>query len=293
MRRKILITPLVLLFVALFGYAQSIRLPTKKDSIKFAVIGDNGTGDKREYETADKLKQAHDRFPFEFVVMMGDNLYGGESPEDFVKKFEKPYKQLLDAGVKFYATLGNHDDAGRQISYEKFNMGGKHYYSFKPKGGVRFFALDSNYMDKKQLDWFENELKSSGNDWKIVFFHHPIYSSGKKHGSNLDLRTTLEPLLEKYGVDVVLSGHEHFYERIKPQNEIQYFIVGSSGSLRAGNINKTELTEKGFDRDNAFMLAEIAGDNMFFQVISRTGETVDSGSIVRRKEKSTNATTSR
>ncbi len=283
---------LVILAAVAFVYAQDIQLPLKKDSLKFAVIGDNGTGDRREYQVAEKLNVARTTFPFQFVLMMGDNFYGGESPQDFEKKFEKPYKPLLDAGVKFYATLGNHDDPARQINYEKFNMGGKHYHTFKPKEGIRFFSLDSNYMDKRQLDWFENELKTSASEWKIVYFHHPIYSSGEKHGSNLELRAAIESLMVKYGVDVVMSGHEHFYERIKPQKGIHYFIIGSSGQLREGNIGKTELTVKGFDQDNVFMLAEIVGDDMFFQVISRTGKTVDLGSI-KRAEKSSKATTSR
>jgi predicted MPP superfamily phosphohydrolase len=286
-----IIVVLIALAVGL-SYAQSIQLPMKKDSVKFAVIGDNGTGNKPEYQIAEKLAAARAKFPFEFIVMMGDNLYGGEAPRDFEQKFEKPYKPLLDAGVKFYAALGNHDDPARQISYEKFNMGGKHYYTFKPKDGVRFFALDSNYMDKRQLDWLENELKASGSAWKIVYFHHPIYSSGEKHGSNIELRDVLEPVMVKYGVDVVLTGHEHFYERIKPQKGINYFIVGSSGQLREGNIAKSELTAKGFDRDNTFMLAEIVGDDMFYQVVSRTGATVDSGTI-KRAEKTTRVSTAR
>ena len=263
-----------------------------KDSVKFAAIGDNGTGEKAEYQTADKLSMSHGQFPFEFVLMMGDNIYGGESPKDFERKFEKPFGALLGRGMKFYATLGNHDDPARQIGYAKFNMGGKRYYSFKPKDGVRFFSLDSNYMDKKQLDWLEEELKSSASEWKILFFHHPIYSSGEKHGSNLELRKVLEPVMVKYGVDVVLSGHEHFYERIKPQKGIHYFVNGSSAKLREGNIAKTELTAKGFDQDNVFMLAEIKGDTMSFQAISRMGKTVDSGTIVRA-EKAKKASSSR
>src|SRR5262245_3959947 len=236
--RKTNLVLVVFIVVALATYAQEIRLPLKKDSVRFAAIGDNGTGGKAEYQVAERLAAARQKFPFEFVVMMGDNLYGGDSPKDFARKFETPYKPLLDIGVKFYATLGNHDNPGRQILYEKFNMGGKHYYSFKANNGVRFFSLDSNYMDKKQLEWFENELKNSGSEWKIVYFHHPIYSSGEKHGSNLELRAVLEPVMVKYGVDVVLTGHEHFYERIKPQKRINYFIVGSSGQLRKGNIER-------------------------------------------------------
>jgi 3',5'-cyclic AMP phosphodiesterase CpdA len=278
---------LIVIF-ALIGFGQTVQPPAKPpikmDSLKFAVIGDNGTGSKEEYQIAEQMVRTHRQYPFGFVLMLGDNLYGSDSPKEFVKKFEKPYKGLLDMGIKFYAALGNHDDPVRQISYEHFNMGGKKYYTFKPRDGVRFFALDSNYMDKKQLDWLETELKNSGSEWKIVYFHHPIYSSGEKHGSNVELRSALEPVLVKYGVDVVLAGHEHFYERVKPQKGIHYFILGSSGKLRRGNIGKTELTAKGFDQDNAFMLADIEGDRMSFRVMTRSGKTVDAGNIQRAEK---------
>src|SRR5262245_60431330 len=98
----------VLVFTVL-SFGQKVELPMKKDSVKFAIIGDNGTGGKQEYEVAAKLTASHEQFPFDFVVMVGDNLYGGESPKDFVDKFEKPFKALLDMGIKFHATLGNHD----------------------------------------------------------------------------------------------------------------------------------------------------------------------------------------
>ena len=274
----------IILVTALIGHGQTAKPPIKTDSLKFAVIGDNGTGSKEEYQIAEQMVRARQQYPFAFVLMLGDNLYGSVSPKEFVKKFEKPYKGLLDLGIKFYAALGNHDDPARQISYEKFNMGGKKYYTFKPRNGVRFFALDSNYMDRKQLEWLETELKNSGSEWKIVYFHHPIYSSGEKHGSNVELRSTLEPVLVKYGVDVVLAGHEHFYERIKPQKGIHYFILGSSGKLRRGNIGTTGLTAKGFDQDNAFMLADIEGDRMSFQVMTRSGKTVDAGNITRAEK---------
>jgi hypothetical protein len=291
MRSTKLTLLVTILVAALFSYGHQTQLALKEDSVVFAVIGDNGTGARAQYQVADQMAAARVKYPFEFVLMMGDNMYGGEAPKDFVQKFEKPYKALLGLQVKFYAALGNHDNAGRQILYKNFNMGGKHYYSFKPRDGVRFFSLDSNYMDKRQLEWFETELKNSGSEWKIVYFHHPIYSSGEKHGSDIELRTVLEPVMVKYGVDVVLAGHDHFYERIKPQKGIHYFIVGSSGKLRQGNIGRSVLTAKGFDRDNVFLLAQIAGDDMFFEAISRTGATVDLGSI-RRAEKAMNASAS-
>jgi len=260
--------------------AQQLKLPNQKDSFHFAVIGDTGTGERPEYEIASRLAEYRKTFAFDVVVMLGDNLYGGQKTQDFQKKFEQPYKALLDAGVKFYAVLGNHDDVN-QRSYKLFNMGGERYFTFKPRNGIRFFALDSNYMDKPQLSWLEKELAASGSEWKIAYFHHPLYSSGGAHGSDVPLRAILEPLFVKYHMSMVLSGHDHIYERTKPQAGIYYFVVGGSAKLRAGNAHGAGFTEVRFDKDNSFVLMEIEGDELFFQAVSRTGQTVDSGSLRR------------
>jgi 3',5'-cyclic AMP phosphodiesterase CpdA len=227
------------------------------------------------------LARDQDTFNFKVVLMLGDNIYGSDTPQDFVKKFELPYKSLLEPGVKFYASLGNHDSP-KQTEYKPFNMNGKRYYTFRPKRGIRFFALDSTFMDKEQLEWLEKELADSESDWKIAFFHHPLYSSGARHGSDLKLRAALEPLFVKYGVNMVLSGHDHVYERMKPQKGINYFVIGNSAKLRAGNIRlASSLTAKAFDRDLSFGVMEIDADALYFQVVSRKGETIDSGSILR------------
>lgn len=284
MNRRLQIVGVILLFFSSLPLeAQRLLLPLKQDSLRFAVIGDNGTGSKAQYDTARQLTEWHKRFPFELVLMLGDNIYGSQSPRDLEKKFEIPYKPLIDSGVKFYASLGNHDDPN-QRSYKPFNMNGERFYTFRPKMGIRFFALDSNYMDREQLAWLQRELEVSGSEWKICFFHHPLYSSGERHGSDEQLRTVLEPIFVKYGISVVFQGHDHFYERIKPQKGIVYFVSGAAGKLRRGNIGRTALTAKGFDRDLHFMLVEIAGDEMYFQVISRAGATVDSGVIPRPQQ---------
>ena len=275
---------LLLFLASLPCFAQKqLSLPNKPDSLRFAVMGDTGTGGKTQYDVARQMVEWRTLFPFEFVLMMGDNLYGGDTPKDYQQKFEIPYKPLMDAGVKFYASLGNHDDANQRF-YKNFNMNGERYYTFRPKLGIRFFALDSNYMDRAQLAWLQEQLRSSGSEWKIFFFHQPLYSSGDRHGSDEQLRAVLEPLFVQFGVSVVFSGHDHFYERIKPQKGIYYFVSGAGGQLRRGNIRTTDLTAKGFDQDNHFMILEIAGDEMYFQTISRTGTTVDSGVIQRPKE---------
>jgi hypothetical protein len=253
----------------------ALKLPLKTGSVRFAIIGDSGTGEHPQIEVAQQMAAFRKDFPFDFVLMMGDNIYGSKTAEDFRKKFEHPYESLLSAGVLFYASLGNHDHTSERL-YKPFNMDGQRYYTFK-NANVQFFALDSNYMDPVQLEWLERQLSGSGATWKICYFHHPLYSHGKFHGSDVDLRTRLEPMLVKYKVDVVLNGHEHVYERVKPQQGIYYFVLGNSGELRPHNLNPSPDTEKGFDTDRTFGLFEIAGDQFNFQIISRAGATVDSG----------------
>ena len=282
--RRIFASTLFLVIVASL-HAQQVTLPRASGSVRFAIIGDSGTGGDAQLRVAERLIAAHREYPFEFALMMGDNLYGGEGATDYQKKFERPYKPLLDAGVKFYAALGNHDDPNQRF-YKPFNMNGERFYSFKaPRGSVRFFALDSNYVDKEQMAWLEKELPASGSDWKICFFHHPLYSSGEKHGPEVAVRDQLEPLFVKHGVDVVFTGHEHFYERLKPQKGITYFVAGSSAKLRKGNIGPSTITAKGYDQGYTFMLIEIDKDRLHFQTISDQGRTIDSGVIKRRDAK--------
>jgi 3',5'-cyclic AMP phosphodiesterase CpdA len=269
-----------LIAIALTGAAAiAADLPLKPDSVRFAVIGDNGTGDKPQFDVAAQMEKFRQTVKFDFVIMLGDNIYGGSSAADMKRKFEEPYKPLLDAGVKFYASLGNHDNPNERF-YKGFNMGEKRYYNFR-KGNAEFFALDSNYMDPVQMDWLKNALRSSTAAWKICYFHHPLYSDGKFHGPDTDLRTRIEPIFEANGVKVVLSGHEHLYERIKPHNGIYYFVLGNSGELRTHGLKQASEMAKGFDTDRSFMMMEISGDQLFFETISRTGETIDSGEIDR------------
>jgi 3',5'-cyclic AMP phosphodiesterase CpdA len=257
--------------------AQDFQLPNAANSTKFAVIGDSGTGERQQYEVGAQMARLHQTFPFSFVIMLGDNIYGGQKAADLVKKFEVPYKPLLDAGVKFYASLGNHD-AQSNRDYPLWNMNGERYYSHQ-HGEVRFFVLDSDYMDPKQLAWLGQQLGDSPERWKISYFHHPLYSSAGRHGSEVDLRLVLEPLFLRYGMNAVFSGHDHIYERLKPQKGIYYFVSGSAGQLRRGDLKRTEMTEVGFDQDQSFMAVEIAGDVLSFKTISRTGMTVDFGSL--------------
>jgi len=264
----------------------SATLPVRPDSVKFAVIGDMGTGDAPQYDVSARMIEARTSFPFELVLMVGDNVYGRQ---DFLTKFERPYASLLSAGVLFYASIGNHDSGQADRGYSRFNMGGARYYSYSRKN-VRFFALDSNQMDPGQLAWIENTLKESTDQWKICYFHHPLYSSGGRHGSEVDLRRILEPLFVKHGVSVVLSGHDHIYERIKPQKGIYYFVAGAGGQLRPGDLHRSALTAAGYDQDQSFMLVEIDGDTFSYEAVTRMGKTVDAGAFMRQGKNEANRT---
>ena len=249
--------------------------------VTFAVIGDHGTGQTPQYDVARQMLKHHAETPFELVLMMGDNMYGSQARRDFADKFEIPYGPLLRLGIPFYAALGNHDDPGNR-NYPQFNMNGQRYYSVV-RGGARFFFFDTNFMDGEQVRWIDAALKAATEDWKIAVFHHPIYSDGDRHGANVELRVVLEPMLIKYGVNVVFSGHEHIYERIRPQKGIAYFIVGSSGQLRKGGVTPSALTAASFADDQVFLVATITGTEMAFQAISRTGAIVDSGVLRNRQ----------
>ena len=274
MKRLILLLGLA---VCALRIPAQLSVPLKEKAVRFAVIGDSGTGERPQFEVAKKMADLHGAFPFDFTLMLGDNIYGSKSPEDFKKKFEEPYHDLLDAGVKFYASLGNHDETAER-AYKPFNMNGKQYYSFR-KGNAEFFALDSNYMDPEQVRWIDQQLGASDATWKICFFHHPLYSDGKTHGPSLDLRKQIEPIFEAHGVELVLSGHEHFYERFKPQKGITYIVLGSSGQLRPHDLRPSQTADKEFDSDQVFLAVEIAGDQLNFQTFTRTGASVDAGSL--------------
>jgi 3',5'-cyclic AMP phosphodiesterase CpdA len=160
-------------------------------------------------------------------------------------------------------------------------MGGQRYYTYV-RNNVRFIVLDSDQMDAKQRDWVEATLRDAKEDWKICYFHHPLYSHAARHGSSVDLRVVLEPLFVKYGVNVVFSGHDHVYERVKPQKGIYYFVSGAAGQLRKGDMRPTDQTAAYFDQEQSFMLVEVVENDLYFSAIARSGKTVDSGVIHRQ-----------
>ena len=264
------------------------ELPRKSGSLRFAVIGDTGRGDRHQYMTAAKMVEWRQWFDYSFVLMLGDNIYGDSgSPEAYKQRFEDPYKPLIDAGIPFHAAIGNHDPPGQE-NYPLFNMNGKRYYAFEREEGslrplitrkVLFVAIDTVQITPTQMRWLDGTLRDSKAEWKIAYFHHPVYTSGRYQFGASRIRNSLEPIFIRHGLDVAFSGHEHFYERITPQNGIQYFTSGAGGALRLNDLRTSGWTAAGFDTDTHFMLMEISGDTLYFLAVSRKGEIIDSGRV--------------
>jgi predicted phosphodiesterase len=272
---KPLLTVLTFIVSVLLAHAQSVEV-----EVRFAVIGDNGTGDEAQYAVGRQMASARTEFPYDLVLMLGDNLYRRASPEVYASAFEQPYKALLDAGVTFVAVLGNHDSP-ESVHYPRWNMNGRRYFTFT-RSHVRFFAIDTNVLDAEQLDWLERALGEAQEPWKVAYFHHPIYSNGRRHGSNVELRVRLEPLFVRHGVQVVFSGHDHFYERLKPQKGITYFVSGAGGQLRKDGVKPSETSAVAFSEDRSFMLVHVTRNVLQFHAVSRSGAAIDSGAIARQ-----------
>jgi hypothetical protein len=327
-----------------------------QEPLTFAVIGDSGTTGTAQQQVARQMKNYYDnRHRFEFVLMLGDNVYPNGIGRGLKVQFEDPYATLLNAGVKFYATLGNHDirkGTDTQINYDKFNMGGRRYYSFvKGDDLIEFFALDSTVLSgdakeleqiqvaqlesekvainadgritqterkrleeldpeldesrafiqentsvaKSQFAWLKEVLSKSQARWKVVFMHHAIYSSARRHGNSkgvLRLRVLLEPILVQNRVDVVFAGHDHTFERARPQpaqspngHRVYHFTEGASSKLRRGDLNRSSpYFASGEDRKNSFLVVRVTNVEMEVEAIGSDGDIIDSYEIVKKDQ---------
>jgi 3',5'-cyclic AMP phosphodiesterase CpdA len=257
------------------------KLPTSKAApiLRFISVADTGTGDRSQYAVAEAMAQYHQQKPFDLAILAGDNIYNNGEIEKIGAVFERPYQPLLKQGVKFHACLGNHDirtaNGEPQVRYANFNMKGR-YYTFR-RDPVQFFALDTNHNAdmQTQLDWLEQELSRSDATWKVVFGHHPIYSSGI-YGSNQAFIKSLTPLFQKYGVQVYINGHEHNYERTRPINGTTYLICGGGAGTRP--VERSEWTEYSASK-LSFAAYEVYPDRIEISGIGTDNRIFDRGAI--------------
>lgn len=213
-------------------------LQRTRDSFRFAVIGDSGTGGEAQGRVARRMCRWRVHHPFQLVVTTGDNIYPNGDPDLFYERFRRPYACLLDGGVRFHASLGNHDvmtrDGRPEIDRSVFGMRARNYVIREM--GVRIVIADSNGLNRR---WLRRALTpDEGDRWTIVVFHHPVYSSGTGHGSTPGFRSRLPRMFRRKGVDLALAGHDHVYFASRRIRGVRYVVTGGGGGPLYGCANR-------------------------------------------------------
>jgi acid phosphatase type 7 len=271
-------------------------------SVRFGTMGDFGTGAAGIKDIAAAMMKPNP----DLFLGLGDVAYESGTEAEVQTNFFEALAPLL-AQVPMFGVLGNHEyvtNSGKPyldgVYQPTSDSGGERYYSFD-WGHVHFVALDSqcalgypqatavNCLNAPQKAWLEKDLAASKAAWKIVFMHHPFWSSGE-HGSNAKFMTEYSPIFEKYGVDLVLSGHDHEYERSYPmtgskvdkENGIPYLVVGS-GNVYLKDFAIAQPAWSAF-RTNAaqsFLDVNIQGGTLEARLLSTKGVTMDSFTLTK------------
>ena len=247
--------------------------------LRFVVVGDVGRGNRGQYLVADAIYRHWRNHAFPLVLLTGDNIYEEGEIEKIEAVFERPYQALHKQKVQFYGCLGNHDiktnQGVEQIQYPGFNMRGR-YYTFT-RGPVQFFALDTNLGEHwdRQLAWLEETLAKTLTPWKVVYGHHPIYSSGR-HGSQSYMIESLTGLFARYEVQLYCCGHDHHYERTQALNGTTYLICGAGS--RTTQVSPSVWTAYANSK-LSFAAVEVFADQMKITGIDINNCVFDQGDI--------------
>jgi predicted MPP superfamily phosphohydrolase len=264
----------------------AVAIPTSKLLQRFAVLADTGTGSVTQYTVGRALAQYHQKNPFDTILLAGDNIYTNGEFTKIKPVFTIPYEDLLKRGVKFYASLGNHDvrtmNGDLEVAYPDFNMKGQRYY-IHGQGDVQFFVLNTNDLIDpqsiervKQLDWLDRALAASKAKWNIVYGHHNIYSAGVYEVNKL-MEKDVTPILKKHNVRLWINGHDHNYQRSKPIDGTTYLVCGGGGA-RLYPVKAQSWTA--FAQSvHSFGIVEVYQDQILLTGINGKGEIIDRGLV--------------
>ena len=210
-------------------------------ALRIAVAGDVGDSGSRLELTAAAIGRLPGARPFDALLLLGDNVYPSGDPAQLPDTVFGPFADLLDHGTELLAILGNHDEPNGDAQLAALGMSGRWWA--EQRGDVLLVGLDSNRSDDPdQLAFLERTLRDTTATWKIVAVHHPPYSAGYQ-GSNEASREAFTPLFERHGVQLVLSGHDHDYQRSKTINGVTYVVTGAAaGTRRTGEADFTEVS---------------------------------------------------
>jgi 3',5'-cyclic AMP phosphodiesterase CpdA len=214
---------LCVLVLALAGSSAAQTTPAA-----FLATGDFGVGGSRELSLGLRMKRHESRNPASMLVTLGDNDYT-RSPARFRANWRRSFGWARPSGLRVAGTLGNHDYEVARGRYQFNLLGMPGPYYTRRLGDAQLFLLDSNVVNDRQTAWLERALADSSATWKIAAFHHPPYTCGG-HSGHQDVAARWVPLFERYGVQLVLSGHDHNYQRFATQNGVTYVVHGGGGA---------------------------------------------------------------
>lgn len=246
--------------------------PADQPLVRVAAAGDIGTGDATAHATASAVDGVESRGEFAALLLLGDNIYPDGDPARADAAVFGPYGPVLDNGTELVAALGNHDVRTRdgEPQMQVLGMPGRWYV--EQFGPLEVIVLDSTRAsDPEQLAWLERTLAASDPPWRVVMQHHPPFSAGH-HGSHGPSQRSVVPLLEQGGVDLVLTGHDHDYQRSSPQNGIVYVVSGGASTLRpTGRAEFTEVSAS----VNHFVELLVFADRIELRAVTADGRVLD------------------
>ena len=217
--------PFALLAAAVaFALAQSGRSAEPQPSVALLAIGDFGVAGSRERSLGAAMRRFEAQNDADALVTLGDNDYT-ESPAAFRAAWGESFGWLRPAGVAVAGSLGNHDVRVQRGRYQFATLSMPGPYYRRKFGDVELFVLDSNNVNAAQTSWLERALASSNVLWKVAVLHHPAFTCGSYHSHPNVVRRWV-PLFERYGVRIVLSGHDHNYQRFVPRRGVTYVVHG-------------------------------------------------------------------
>lgn len=236
-----------------------------------AVLGDIGDSGARLSATAAAVTELDRRTPYGALLLLGDNVYPSGDPARLDAVLFDPFRAVLDH-AELLAILGNHDVSKGYGDAQMAAMGMPGRFWARTFGGVLIVGLDSNsHDDPAQLAFLDETLAASDARWKIVAIHHPPYSAGYQ-GSDLDVREAFTPILERHGVQLVLSGHEHDYQRSEPIRGVTYVVSGAAAGTR--RTGEDDFTAVSFSWHHFVDLA-VTGDRLVLRAVDQDGRVAD------------------